>query len=74
MVASAFAAAHWTHLSASSQSVHQYGAATTKENSPHYSDQSLLFANRQLKNVWFSKEEIMKNLEDSYHPGERHAK
>ena len=58
----------------SSQSVHQYGAATTKEDSPHYSDQSKLFANRKLKNVWFEKEEILNNLEDSYKPGEKYAK
>lgn len=58
----------------SSRSVHQYGAATTKENSPHYSDQSFLFANRKLKDVWFEKEEIINNLEDSYKPGERHGK
>ena len=40
----------------SSKSVHQYGAATMKVDSPHYSDQSLLFSNRQLKDVWFKKE------------------
>ena len=42
-----------------SKSVHQYGAATTNKNSPHYSDQTSLFANRQLKHVWFNKEEIL---------------
>jgi len=56
----------------SSKSVHQYGSATMKENSPHYSDQSLLFANRQLKNVWFKKEDILNNLESRYKPGERY--
>jgi len=55
----------------SSKSVHQYGAATMRENSPHYSDQSLLFANRQLKDVWFKKEDILKNLESRYKPGEK---
>ena len=58
----------------SSKSVHQYGTATTKEGSPHYSDQSFLFANRQLKDVWFEEEEIINNLENSYKPGERYAK
>ena len=58
----------------SSKSVHQYGSANTKEGSPHYSDQSFLFANRQLKDVWFEEEEIINNLEDSYKPGERYAK
>ena len=54
----------------SSNSVHQYGSATGRKNSPHFSDQSLLFANRQLKNVWFDKEEILNNLESRYKPGE----
>ena len=56
----------------SSKSVHQYGAATTKKDSPHYSDQASLFANRQLKDVWFKKEDILQNLEYRYRPGENH--
>ena len=58
----------------SSRSVHQYGAATMKKNSPHYSDQSLLFANRQLKDVWFEKTDILNNLESKYIPGEQYEK
>lgn len=58
----------------SSRSVHQYGAATMKKNSPHYSDQSLLFANRQLKDVWFEKTDILNNLESKYRPGEQYEK
>ena len=58
----------------SSKSVHQYGAATMKKDSPHYSDQSLLFANRELKNVWFEKADILNNLESKYRPGEQHEK
>ena len=58
----------------SSKSVHQYGAATTKKNSPHYSDQSVLFANRKLKDVWFKKSDILNNLESKYRPGERNEK
>tara|TARA_Y100001968_G_scaffold145853_1_gene133366 strand:- start:922 stop:3069 length:2148 start_codon:yes stop_codon:yes gene_type:complete len=53
----------------SSKSVHQYGAATTNKKSPHYSDQATLFANRQLKDVWFNKKEILENLESRYKPG-----
>ena len=55
----------------SSKSIHQYGAATMRTDSPHYSDQSLLFSNRELKDVWFNKEDILKNLESKYRPGER---
>ena len=58
----------------SSRSVHQYGAATMKKESPHYSDQSLLFANRQLKDVWFNKTDILNNLETKYRPGEQYEK
>ena len=54
----------------SSNSVHQYGSATGREKSPHFSDQALLFANRQLKEVWFKKDDIIKNLESRYQPGE----
>ncbi len=45
-----------------------------KKNSPHYSDQSLLFANRQLKDVWFEKTDILNNLESKYRPGEQYEK
>ena len=62
------------HGNVSSKSVHQYGAATTNKNSPHYSDQSELFANRKLKDVWFKKSDIMNNLESKYRPGERNEK
>ena len=58
----------------SSKSVHQYGTATTKKKSPHYSDQSILFANRKLKDVWFEKSDILNNLESKYRPGERNEK
>jgi acyl-homoserine-lactone acylase len=51
-------------------SIHQYGSATLDENSPHYADQSPLFANRQLKAVWFDEADIRANLESEYRPGE----
>ena len=54
-----------------SRSVHQYGSATIRKKSPHYSDQTSLFANRQLKDVWFKKEDILNNLESRYKPGEK---
>jgi acyl-homoserine-lactone acylase len=54
----------------SSRSVHQFGAATIREDSPHYADQAPLMANRQLKPVWFDEEDIRANLEREYVPGE----
>lgn len=53
-----------------SMSVHQFGAATIREDSAHYADQAPLLANRQLKPVWFDEEDIRKNLESEYTPGE----
>jgi acyl-homoserine-lactone acylase len=53
-----------------SLSIHQYGSATLDENSPHYADQSPLFANRQLKPVWFDEADILANLESEYRPGD----
>jgi acyl-homoserine-lactone acylase len=38
----------------SSQSIHQFGAATTRSQSPHYADQAPLFAREQWKTVPFA--------------------
>jgi penicillin amidase/acyl-homoserine-lactone acylase len=54
----------------SSMSVHQFGAATLREDSPHYADQALLMAKRQLKPVWFDEAQIRQHLEREYVPGE----
>lgn len=53
-----------------SESIHQYGAATIRDDSPHYSDQALLFANRELKDTFFDEAELLENLESEYRPGE----
>lgn len=36
--------------------------------SPHYNDQSPLFANNQFKRAWFTEEEIAAHTEREYHP------
>jgi penicillin amidase/acyl-homoserine-lactone acylase len=54
--------------SVESYSIHQYGSATIREDSPHYDDQSEMFAAMELKPVWFDLAEIMANLESEYSP------
>ncbi len=53
-----------------SQSIHVYGSATLDEKSPHYADQSPIFARRELKPVWRSEADIRAHLEKEYRPGE----
>lgn len=53
-----------------SQSIHQFGSATSHADSPHYADQAPLFADRQLKPVWLDEADIRANLERAYRPGE----
>ena len=54
-----------------SESLHQYGAATLDDTSPHYADQAPLFAERRLKKVYYEEAEIRSHLEAEYRPGER---
>ena len=54
----------------SSQAIHQYGAATSRPDSPHYADQVPLFARRELRPLWFTEEDVRANLEREYAPGE----
>ncbi|GIK54456.1 MAG: acylase [Chloroflexi bacterium] len=53
-----------------SQSIHQFGSATSHPESPHYADQAPLFANRQLKPVWLTEADIRAHLEREYRPGD----
>lgn len=53
-----------------SRSVHQFGAATLDATSPHYADQTGLFAAKQTKPVWFTEAQLAGHVERSYHPGD----
>jgi acyl-homoserine-lactone acylase len=52
-----------------SRSIHQFGSASTRPDSPHYADQAPLFVNRETKPVWFEEEDLRKNTKVSYAPG-----
>ena len=52
-----------------SNAIHQYGSATMNEASPHYADQAPLFANRELRPVWFEYEDLAENKQTVYQPG-----
>ena len=54
----------------SSKSIHQFGSATLDESSPHYADQSPLFAAHQTKPVWFTEAQLQGHVERDYRPGE----
>jgi acyl-homoserine-lactone acylase len=53
-----------------SRSIHQFGAASTRPDSPHYADQAPLFAARKMKPVWLDETEIRAHLEREYRPGQ----
>ncbi len=38
--------------------------------SPHYFDQAMLLSDRKLKPAYFTKQDVLKNSQRSYHPGE----
>lgn len=52
-------------------SIHQFGSATLDEKSPHYADQSPLFAACKFKPVWMDEADIRAHLEREYRPGEK---
>jgi acyl-homoserine-lactone acylase len=51
-----------------SQSIQPYGAATTRPNSPHYTDQMKLFGARKFKPVHFEWADALKNAKKRYRP------
>lgn len=53
-----------------SESIHQFGSATKDESSPHFTDQAEIFVEPGLKPVWMDEDEIRRELERKYRPGE----
>lgn len=53
-----------------SESIHQYGSATTDKDSPHYCDQAPLFAAEQMRPTLYFEKDIRANLAREYRPGE----
>ncbi|HEX4878056.1 MAG TPA: penicillin acylase family protein [Chitinophagaceae bacterium] len=47
------------------------GGQSGNENSPHFFDQGLMYSKGQFKDVLFYKEDVMKQVEKTYHPGEQ---
>lgn len=52
-----------------SQTIHQFGAATSRPDSPHYADQVPLFVKRETRPVWLDESELRQHLEKEYAPG-----
>ncbi|MES2987449.1 MAG: penicillin acylase family protein [Pseudomonadota bacterium] len=52
----------------SSTSIQPFGSASTRPDSPHYTDQAQLFVQHKLKPVWFTPAELKGNIERSYRP------
>ena len=50
--------------------VHQFGAATLDEDSPHYADQAEDYANEILHDPLFDKDARQSKIERRYKPGE----
>jgi acyl-homoserine-lactone acylase len=54
----------------SSKSIHQFGSATLDETSPHYADQTPLFAAMRTKPVLFTEDQLKGHVVRDYRPGE----
>ncbi len=52
------------------KSIHQYGAATTDETSPHYNDQVPLFAKGEYKAMPMTLDEVLPYATRDYRPGQ----
>jgi penicillin amidase/acyl-homoserine-lactone acylase len=60
----------WDENGVTARSINPYGTAVQDESSPHYADQSPLFAGLETKPVWFDEADIRANLEREYRPGD----
>ena len=47
------------------------GGESGNPNAPHFFDQGLMYSKGQFKEVLFYKEDVMKQAEQTYHPGEK---
>jgi len=55
----------------SSQNVHQFGSATSHTSSPHYADQTPLYAREKMRPELFTEAELKGHVREDYRPGER---
>ncbi len=46
------------------------GGENSNPSSPHFNDQAAMYGKGQFKDVWYYKEDVTKNAERTYHPGE----
>jgi acyl-homoserine-lactone acylase len=46
------------------------GGESGDPSSKHFADQALMYTKGQFKDVWFYKEDVLKHVERTYHPGE----
>ena len=53
----------------SSESIHQFGSATLDWASPHYADQTPLFAAMRTKPVLFTEDQLRGHVRADYRPG-----
>lgn len=56
-----------------SESVHQFGSATSRPDSRHHADQSSLFAAERTKPVRFTERQLAGHVVEDYRPGQRQA-
>ena len=54
-----------------SDSIHQFGSATLDAASPHYADQTPLFATMRTKPVLFTEAQLQGHVKEDYRPGYR---
>ena len=53
-----------------SESVHQFGSATSNPASPHYADQVRMFVEMKTKPVLFTEDQLKGHVEAEYAPGD----